>query len=100
MPPISPARASRYLVRADDPRHLAEFISNADEDPSITLLSTIGPPDLPHTAVVEMSPEKADSLEQQRRSGSSQLKIEPDQPLSPLDEGPGGQVNIGRNRNG
>jgi hypothetical protein len=72
----------RYIIRSrDDAKPLAEFLSSVDDDPAIDLVDTIGPQGQPHTVVVEMSHEKALSLEQRFRN-TNQLVIEPDRPLS------------------
>lgn len=71
----------RYIVRSGDSRLIAEFINGVDADPEIELLDLIGPAGEPHTAVVEMSHERAAAFAQQFRS-SNQLTIEPDRPLS------------------
>ena len=57
-------------------------------DPEITVVDAIGPPEHPHTVVVEITPDKARALEMRFRSAgtpSHQLTIEPDRPLSLFD---------------
>lgn len=73
----------RYMVRAlgDDPAALAQFLASVDSEPDIELVDTIGPTGRPHTAVVEITPDKALSLER-RFQQSKQLLIERDRPLS------------------
>ncbi len=78
---ISPSDTDRYIIRAMEIKPLADFINEVNEDPAMQLLDTIGPVGQPHTAVVEMSYDKAISLEQRFRT-SNKLKIEPDRPLS------------------
>jgi hypothetical protein len=83
MSPITPKSDSgRYIIQAADPRQLAEFLDEIGKDKDMELLDTIGPAGQPHTAVVAMSQEKANSLEQRFRTSNQQLKIEPDRPLS------------------
>lgn len=82
MPPLAPTPdRGRYIIRSDDARQLAEFISDVRQDPTMELLDTIGPANQPHMVVVAMSHDQARSLEL-RFSKSNQLKIEPDRPLS------------------
>lgn len=82
MPTTTPGPGrGRYIVRSGDSRTLAEFINGTEADPDIELLDLIGPAGEPHTAVVEMSHERAAAFAQQFRS-SNQLTIEPDRPLS------------------
>ena len=79
---------ARYLIHAADGAPLADFLALADIDPEITVVDVIGPRDRPHTAVVEITPDKARVLELHFRSTGSpsqQLTIEPDQPLSLFD---------------
>lgn len=73
--------SGRYIIRSLEPEHLADFIDEVNEDPALRLVDTIGPTGQPHTAVFEMKPDKAASLEQRFRT-SNKLKIEPDRPLS------------------
>lgn len=83
----APAKA-RYLIHASDGAPLADFLALADVDPEISVVDLIGPHDQPHTAVVEISPDKARVLDLHFRSTSTpshQLTIEPDQPLSLFD---------------
>lgn len=47
------------------------------------MLDTIGPPQKPHTAVVNMNEEQADKLRKTFDTVPG-LSIEPDQPLKPL----------------
>lgn len=69
---------NRFLVRALVPHHVLEFVENVRDDPSVRIVDEIGPAGQPHTLVVTMSNEQADSLKQ-RFAG--QFIIEPDQPL-------------------
>lgn len=76
---------SRYLVHAALGAPLNDFLTVAATDPDIKVIDIIGPRDRPHTAVVELSPDKAQLLEQHFRltgSPAHQLTIEPDRPLS------------------
>ncbi|MCU6497537.1 hypothetical protein LPN04_06985 [Rugamonas sp. A1-17] len=85
------ANKARYLIHAADSAPLADFLALADVDPEIDVVDVIGPRDQPHTAVVEISPDKARLLELHFRSAgkpSQQLTIEPDQPLSLFDNAP------------
>jgi len=77
----SQAGHGRYIVRCDEASELADFLKDADSDPGITLLDVIGPRDRPHTAVVDMTHEKAQTLAQRFRD-HHHLIIEPDRPLS------------------
>lgn len=85
------AGKARFLIHASDDDNaagapLSEFLSNAASDPDIAVVDTIGPSGRPHTAVVEISPEKARALAQRFRSnGDLRLTIEPDRPLSLFD---------------
>lgn len=77
----------RYLIRArDDAGPLAAFLDKASQDPGIAVVDLIGPTGLPHTAVVEMSAEKALAVAQDLGGGANQLIIEPDRPLSLFDK--------------
>lgn len=83
---------SRFLVHAARGAPLNDFLTVAATDPDISVLDIIGPRDRPHTALVELDPDKARQLDQHFRqtgSPSHQLTIEPDRPLSmfngPLD---------------
>lgn len=79
---------ARYLIHAAGGAPLTDFLALADADPDITLVDVIGPSDSPHTAVVEISPDKARALALQfsgTGTPSQQLTIEPDQPLSMFD---------------
>ena len=72
----------RYLIRSrDDARALAEFLGKVAHDPGIDVIDLIGPRELPHTAVVEASRERARALAVCFRD-TNQLIIEPDRPLS------------------
>lgn len=85
----APGKA-RFLIHAkDDGAPLRDFLASIAGDSDIAVVDTIGPRDLPHTAVLELSPEKALALAQYFRSSSSfskQLTIEPDRPLSLFDD--------------
>ncbi|MFS2138951.1 hypothetical protein ACCD07_23340, partial [Duganella sp. Dugasp56] len=56
--PTIPGKA-RYLIHAPGGAPLTDFLALADVDPEITVVDVIGPRDSPHTAVVEISPDKA-----------------------------------------
>jgi hypothetical protein len=82
---------ARFLVHAARGAPLIDFLALAATDPEIAVVDTIGPRDRPHTAVVEISPEKARVLDQHFRSTGTpthQFTIEPDRPLSMFDSGP------------
>ncbi|MYM27453.1 hypothetical protein SAMN05192549_1045 [Duganella sacchari] len=82
---------ARFLIHAEHGAPLNDFLAIAAIDPDITVLDVIGPPDRPHTAVVELSPGKARLLDEHFRQSatpSHQLSIEPDRPLSMFDSGP------------
>ena len=79
--------SNRYLVSADEPSALTQVIDNLRADPSVELLDTIGPPQAPHTAVVNMNDEQAAGLRRKFGAAVPGLLIEPDQPLSPLGDG-------------
>lgn len=88
--PQGGAGKSRFLIHADaddEGAPLAAFLATAAADPEIAVVDTIGPRERPHTAVVEISPDKARALAQRFRSSAaaSQLTIEPDRPLSMFD---------------
>lgn len=90
----SPNKA-RFLIHAAGGAPLADFLALAEVDPEIDVVDVIGPSDQPHTAVVEISPDKARLLELHfRNTGkpSQQLTIEPDQPLSLFDSAPAGPM--------
>jgi hypothetical protein len=81
---------ARFLVHAARGAPLNDFLAVASTDPEIAVVDVIGPRDQPHTAVVEISQDKARLLDQHfRRTGtpSHQLTIEPDRPLSMFDGG-------------
>ena len=76
---------SRFLVHAARGAPLGDFLALAASDPDIAVLDIIGPRERPHTAVLELSPDKARLLDQHfRLTGTlqQQLTIEPDRPLS------------------
>ena len=80
----------RFLVHAARGAPLNDFLAVASTDPEIAVVDVIGPRDQPHTAVVEITQDKARLLDQHfRRTGtpSHQLTIEPDRPLSMFDGG-------------
>ena len=86
-----PAR-QRFLVHAARGAPLNDFLTVAEIDPDIAVIDIIGPRDRPHTAVVELTADKAQLLDQHFRltgTPTHQLTIEPDRPLSmfnsPLD---------------
>ena len=71
----------RYLVSGGDSGTLIDFIDHAGDDPTFSLLDTIGPQDKPHTAVFEMPHDTAAALARRFQTEGT-LKIEPDSPLS------------------
>ena len=71
----------RYLVSCPDSGKLTDFVTGASGNPDLRLLDTVGPPGAPHTAVFDMSHDKAAEL-QRHFAAAGELKIEPDQPLS------------------
>ncbi|NYE59341.1 hypothetical protein FHW58_000493 [Duganella sp. 1224] len=82
--PPDPAKR-RFLVHAARGAPLNDFLTVAATDADIAIVDIIGPRDRPHTAVVELTADKARLLDQHFRqtgSPSHQLTIEPDQPLS------------------
>ncbi|MRW93167.1 hypothetical protein GJ699_24550 [Duganella sp. FT80W] len=88
--PAQPDKA-RFLVHAARGAPLNDFLTVAAIDPDIAVIDLIGPRERPHTAVVEISLDKARLLDQHfRQTGSPthQLTIEPDRPLSLFDSGP------------
>ena len=91
---VAPGKA-RFLVHAASGEPMTDFLALAAGDPEIAVVDTIGPRGQPHTAVVEISPDKARALALHFRSMSSpghQLTIEPDRPLSLFDNGPAGPL--------
>lgn len=79
---------SRFLIHAALGSPLNDFLALAATDADITVVDIIGPRDRPHTAVVEISADKARLLDQHFRltgTPAHQLTIEPDQPLSMFD---------------
>jgi hypothetical protein len=93
-PPTSPAAHQRYLVHGGREAQLADFLAQAQDDADIVVLDLIGPPDAPHTAVLELDDATAQRLQQQFRASGAvpeeQLTIEPDRPLSLFDIAPTG----------
>ena len=86
---------ARYLVHAACGAALTDFLTLAETDPDITVSDLIGPRGQPHTAVLEISAETAQRLQQQFRNAgaaSHQLTIEPDRPLSMYDGGAFGPI--------
>jgi hypothetical protein len=82
---------SRFLIHAARGAPLNDFLAVAGIDADISVVDVIGPHERPHTAVVEITPEKARLLEQHFRltgTPGHQLTIEPDRPLSMFDTGP------------
>ena len=77
----------RYLISCHDSGKLAGFVSDASGNPELQLLDTMGPPGAPHTAVFDMSHDKAAELQRHFAAGGD-LKIEPDQPLSMFGDTP------------
>jgi hypothetical protein len=92
MPSHEDARGkTRFLVHSMGGAALGDFLALAATDPEIAVVDTIGPRDRPHTAVVEISPDKARVLDLHFRSTSTpshHLTIEPDRPLSMFDGAP------------
>jgi hypothetical protein len=89
--PDDASSKARFLVHSQGGAALVDFLALAATDPEIAVVDTIGPRDRPHTAVVEISPDKARVLDQHFRSTSTpnhHLTIEPDRPLSMFDGGP------------
>ena len=76
---------AHYLIHASEHPAMQDFLRLAELDPEIRILDRIGPPEAPHTLVVEISSAKARALDQQFRNTSPQLTIEPDQPLTMFD---------------
>jgi hypothetical protein len=76
---------TRFLVHAARGAPLNDFLTVAATDPEIAVIDIIGPRDRPHTAVLELSADKARLLDQHFRltgTPAHQLTIEPDRPLS------------------
>ncbi len=71
----------RYLIIANDSHRLQRFITEAQTDPELDLIDTIGPSGAPHTTVCEMTHNKAAALERDFQAEGA-LRIEPDRPLS------------------
>jgi len=80
----SGAGKARYMIHAadSDTPALAAALTALVADPDVELLDTIGPNGQPHTAVVEISHDKALALQQDFRLRNQHLTIEPDRPLS------------------
>lgn len=76
---------AHYLIHASEHTAMQDFLAHAELDPEIRILDRIGPADVPHTLVVEISSAKAHALAQQFRNAAPQLTIEPDQPLTMFD---------------
>jgi hypothetical protein len=73
----------RYIIRTrEDPAALTAFLDSVNDDPCITVVDRIGPAGQVHTAVIELTEEKARLLEQRLRH-SDQLLFERDRPLTP-----------------
>lgn len=75
----------RFLIHAAHGAPLNDFLAAAAADDDITVIDLIGPRDHPHTALVEVSADKARLLDQHFRltgTPAHQLTIEPDRPLS------------------
>lgn len=70
----------RYLVSGSDSSKLVDFIEQAGDDPTLSLLDTIGQQNKPHTAVFEMPHDTAAALAR-RFKDEGNLRIEPDRPL-------------------
>jgi len=76
---------SRFLIHAARGAPLNDFLTVAATDTDILVVDIIGPRDRPHTALVELSPDKALRLDQHFRLTGTvqhQLTIEPDRPLT------------------
>ncbi len=80
----SPGRG-RYLVSSASGAKLSTFLSEVGTQPEVKLVEKIGPSEAPHTAVFDMSHEKAAQLEQSF-AGVGELKIEPDQRVKMMDK--------------
>ena len=80
----------RYLISSSDTRKLGDFMSLHRSDSELHLLDMIGPPGAPHTAVFDMSHDKAAELQRHFAIGGD-LNIEPDQSLSMFGNPPPGQ---------
>ncbi|WP_295994340.1 hypothetical protein [Rugamonas sp.] len=76
--------STRYLIRAKDDAPINDVLTELADDPDVELVDLIGPRDRPHTAVVDISADKARDLVQRFISNNQQVIIEPDRPLSPL----------------
>lgn len=76
--------STRYLIRAKDDAPINDVLAELADDPDVELVDLIGPRDRPHTAVVDISADKARDLVQRFISNNQQVIIEPDRPLSPL----------------
>ncbi|HYD94056.1 MAG TPA: hypothetical protein VEC01_01930 [Noviherbaspirillum sp.] len=88
MPLLTPGSGKgRYIVRAEDPKKLAEFIFESEADPELELADLIGPAGAPHTAVFLMPHEKAKALQERFCTSSDRLIIERDRPLSLFENG-------------
>ena len=88
MPLLSPGSGrGRYIVRSEEPKHLADFIDKAQSDPDLELVDLIGPAGAPHTAVFVIPHEKAAVLEQEFGQSPTPLIIERDRPLSLFENG-------------
>lgn len=70
----------RYLVSSASGEKLSAFLSEVGTQPELHLLDTLGPSQAPHTAVFDMTHEKAAQL-QKRFADVGELNIEPDQRL-------------------
>ncbi|MYM66607.1 hypothetical protein GTP45_07145 [Pseudoduganella sp. FT55W] len=89
--PDSPSTKSRFLIHAARGAPLTDFLALASSDADIAVVDVIGPRERPHTAVVEITADKARLLDQHFRltgTPAHQLTIEPDRPLSMFDSGP------------
>jgi len=75
---------AKYLISAKDDAPLNDVLATLAGDPDVDVVDTIGPRDEPHTAVVEVSADKAQAWTRRLLAENQQLIIEPDQPLSPL----------------
>ncbi len=76
----------RFIVRTRaEGGTLADFLTDIQTDPALTLVDTIGPAGQPHTAVVSTSADHAPAFEQ-RFQHSPHVMIERDRPLSLFDK--------------
>ena len=77
-----PGRARYLVVSVDDSVSLAPLLASVADDAGVRIIDRIGPPGQPHTAVLELSHDRARALETQFQQARQPYKIEPDSPLS------------------